>query len=161
MPPAQPNLHSQDSPNEAAGYVDSILEKDAEAAAEPPKPYRRKRSRLPILLTLLPVLIGLTAFNVNRALDDSALFTPAENERFGYFVLILAHEEVEAYRDSVGAYPPTLETVGVEDGVLSYELVGVSYVLQARVGEMDVTYRGGESFDPIEFRYDSIAGGSP
>ena len=161
MPPGQPSIQSEESSDEAAGYVDETLEKDAQAAAEPPKPFRPKRSRLPILLTLLPILIGLTAFNINHALDDSDPFTPAEKERFGYFVMMLAHEEIEAYRDSIGEYPPNLEMIGAEDDVLTYELVGNSYMLRFWVDGMGGSYRGDQSFDQIEVRYDSIAGTSP
>lgn len=160
-PERRTGVQSTESADQANEYVDAIVQHDAEVAAAGPPPTRAKRSRLPVLLGLLPILIGATAWNLSVLYSDAEIFTPQQTEASGYFSILVAYEEIEAYRDSTGGLPPSLEAIGADDTGLRYAPNGGAYVLTMMVGGTLVSFKDGDDITPLEIAFDAATGTVP
>jgi hypothetical protein len=126
-----------------------------QAAAERRHP--RLRSVLPLLLSLAPVFVGLTAWNIMRARDDGPVIPTEDVEASVRFSIYLTAQELNAYQDSVGSLPPSLTVVGMEDDGIVYSRGETGYVLTARVGDRVLQYRQGDSWASFAAAYDLLA----
>lgn len=139
-------------------YVAKIMELEAELAAVP-APTVKRRSRLPILFALLPILTGLLAWNIARFVYSPAVFTDAEIEADAMFTLFVTAQGLEAYWDSAGTLPPSLEAVQLDDEYLRYELVNDSiYILTVTDEATELVYRRGEDIARFNAAADVLEG---
>ena len=132
-----------DTPSSREGYVSEIMELDAKAA-EPTGPIKKKRSWIPVLVVLLPVLVGLTAWNVMRMTGDTEVFSPSLEEASAKFTIYLIAQAVEEYRDSTSVLPDNLEMIEMDEENVIYVPLGSTYTLTASVGNTQLVFQQGE-----------------
>lgn len=155
-PPPTPRFSQREL---AAQYVGDILRQKAEEAAQaraapPPRP-RGARA----LMVLVPILLGLTGWNLGRLMREPAVFSPEEAEAGLRFRMYLAAEAVRAYRDSARALPATLEDLGLdEDEGLVYAPIEDTFIITGVDGPVRLTYRGDQDPAPFAAAYDVVAG---
>ena len=143
----------------ARQLVAAILEEKRESAAQPTKEYRRRRSRLPILVLLTVVLIGVTGWNVIRALSDGETFTEAEVMTEAFFSVLLAIGNIEEHFDETGELPQSLESINADTEGLFYRADGNTYELRFAAGEETISYRRGDDVAPLESRLEQLIRG--
>jgi hypothetical protein len=150
-------IQSNASAQTAAQYIEAIVQRDADLAAQPSTPYRVRRAVAPWLAVLIPILVGLTTFNVYSATRSRNVFDAAEQEAAVYFTMMIARADVEAYHDSTGTYPASLALLGLGELGIVYARSGDGYELRAPVGDSLVTYRPGQDRSTIETAFESLA----
>lgn len=143
----------------AAQYVGDILrqktEEAAQARAAPPPPRRGARA----LMVLVPILLGLTGWNLGPRMREPKVFSPEEAEAGLRFRMYLAAEAVRAYRDSAKVLPATLADLGLdEDEGLVYAPSGDTFIITGVDGSVRLTYRGDQDPAPFAAAYDVFAG---
>lgn len=106
---------------------------------------RRRHSRYWYFLGLLPVLLGLTVWNLSRAGEPPTVFTPEEVDAGIRFRIFLAAQAVQAYRDSAGHWPADLGAVGMADQGLTYRLVDSTYAISDTSHAVPLEYHGGDN----------------
>ena len=154
---APPDPQNDKSPDE---YVAKIMELEAEIAAMP-APTVKRRSRLPILLVLLPILTALLAWNIARMVYSPPVFTAEEIEMDAMFTLFVTSQGLEAFWDSAGTLPLSLESVQLEDEYLRYELLNDSiYILTVTDDTTELVYRRGEDITMLSAAADVLEGGT-
>ena len=121
-------------------------EQVAEAARRAEKP---RRSLVPLLLVLTVMAGGLTAWNVARATSPPERASPVQREATALVGIRVAALALDAYRDSTGGYPPSLEFVSAHGFGVTYTGLGSAYVLSVPVDTGLVTYTSGDP--PPEF----------
>lgn len=140
--------------------VEVAKQQQQEAAAA--VQHRRRRGRLWYFLVALPLLIGLTAWNVARGARRPAAFSAAERESGVRFRMYLAVQAVEAYRDSLGRWPADLAAVGFGDAGLVYEARDRDYEINDTSGSVPLSYRRGDPLQPFAGAYRELQrGGGP
>lgn len=140
------------SADRAQAYVEEILEADAADRARQPVPRKRRvRGRIALLVTL-PILVGLTAFNVAMSRPTPTVPRPAHvAEQEARTAVYLAMQQVEAYRLAHGLQaPPSLAEVGADQPGLTYVAEGRSYSLTAHVDGAEAVFRSGDDPTPFE-----------
>jgi hypothetical protein len=110
---------------------------------------RQRRGRLWYFLFALPLLIGLTAWNVARSARAPAVFTADERESAVRLRMYLAAQAVEAYRDSLGRWPVNLAAVGFADVGFVYEAGGGVFEISDTSASVPLTYRRGDALAPF------------
>ena len=118
---------------------------------------KKRRSKIWYFLGLLPIFLGMTIWNLTRAGEQPTVFTPEEIEAGIRFKIYLAAQGVQAYRDSVGAWPRSLKAVGMADEGLVYQLVDTSYTIADTSGGVPLVYHGGESLSLFADAYGFLA----
>jgi hypothetical protein len=137
--------------------VADIMKREKEAVqAASERRHPRIRSLLPLLLSLAPVFLGLTIWNILRASGEPVI-APQDLEASVRFSIYLTAQELNAYQDSSGSLPPSLTVVGMEDDGIVYARGEAGYVLSARVGERVLQYRQGDSWASFAAAYDLLA----
>lgn len=118
---------------------------------------KKRRSKMWYFLGLLPVLLGLTIWNLAKSGEQPVVFTPEELDAGIRFKIYLAAQAVQAYRDSVGRWPRTLAPVGMADQGLVYEVVDSSYTISDTSGGVPLVYHGGENISLFANAYAVLA----
>ena len=121
--PRPSRSHRLSRPDLAAEIVADIIKQKVDDAKQQKEEARRpppKRTRAVVLMVSVPVLFGLTAWNLVHAHDRPTVFTAEQLDAGVRFRIYLAAQAVEAYRDSRGRLPPTLGAVGMEGDGLDY-----------------------------------------
>lgn len=142
-------------PDVAAQLVADILHQRVEtarrqqAAAAAAIAGRRRRGRLWYFLFALPLLVGLTVWNLARAAQPPAVFTAAERESTVRLRLYLAVQAVERYADSVRRWPADLAVVGFGDAGFVYQAGAGSYEISDTTASIPLTYRRGDPLSPF------------
>lgn len=155
--PGPPSRFSQR--NLAAQYVGEILKQKADEAAKQRTPPPRQRAAGRSLTVLVPVLLGLTGWNVGRMVHEPTVFSPQETETALRFRVYLAAEAVLAYRDSAGTLPMDIKDIGLDkDEGLVYAPLDTTYIITGVAGEIRVTYRGDQDLAPFAAAYDVLVG---
>jgi len=143
-------------PDVAADLVKDIIKqkvddvKQARAAAAAAK---KRKTRLPLLLGLLPVLIGLTAWNVLRSERRPVVISPEDRVASLKFKIYLAAEAIEAYRANHGAIPANLKQVGADMPGLTFVPADTTWSIVGRVDSVSITYRHGQPLGPYSSAY--------
>jgi len=146
-------------PDVAADLVKDIIKqkvedvKQAKAAAAAA---RKPKSRLPVLFALLPLLAGLTAWNLVRAERPPTVIAPADRVASLKFKIYLAAEAIEAYRANHGVIPATLNQVGADMRGLTYAPADTTWTIVGREDSVSITYRHGEPLAPFSSAYQSM-----
>lgn len=144
--------HRLTRPDLAADYVRQILEAKVRAAQEAEKP-PPKPSRLPWLLGLSPILVGLTLWNILRTDRGPPVFSPTEEAAALRFRIYLAAQAVLAYRDSAGRLPRSLQAIGADQEGMVYAPVEPDFLIAVEHGPWRITYRSGEDLRPYALAY--------
>lgn len=135
-------------PQAAADLVKDIIKQKVDdvkqAKADAEKARRKQRSRVPLMLGLLPVLLGLTAWNVFRAGHPPEILSHGERIASLKFKIYIAAEAIEAYRATHGAIPPNLTVVGAEWNGLRYVPGDTTWSIVGAVDSETLTYHHGE-----------------
>ena len=127
-PPRQPPRFSQR--DLAAQFVGEILKQKAEEAANARAAPPPRRTAARTLMVLVPLLLGLTGWNVGRMMREPAVFSPEETEAALRFRIYLAAEAVRAYKDSAGILPMDIRDIGLdEDEGLVYAPLDTTYII--------------------------------
>jgi len=143
-------------PDVAADLVKDIIKqkvedvKQARAAAVAAK---KRRNRLPLLLGLLPLLIGLTLWNVLRAGHQPVVISPADRVASLKFKIYIAAEAIEAYRTTHGVIPANLKQVGADMQGLTYVPGDTTWSIVGRVDSTSITYRHGQPLGAFSSAY--------
>ena len=154
--PQQPR-HST-SPKSPDELVADIMER--EAKLEPrPRPDVKRRSWIPILVALLVIFTGLTAWNVARMIYEPAIFSKEELESDALFTIFVTSQGLEAHWDAMGTFPRSLEEIALDDDDLHYARLNDStYVLTITVGASELVYRRGEDISRFVTAADVLGG---
>ena len=146
----------QTSEAERAGFVEEIMQRDSEEANRKP-PERPRRSWGPLLVVLIPVLVGLTAWNSFSMTRTTVAFSPPIETDAARFTIYLIAQAVEEYRDSAGALPPSLEYLDLDEEGIEYARLDDSYTLTASVGDNRIVYRAGEDLQEFWVAYETFS----
>jgi hypothetical protein len=147
--------HDHDKRRAAAEYVEAIMRSEhaRKTAAEPPG--RRRANRGP-LLSLLPVLIGLTAWNIATYAGDQTVFSAEEERASARFHVYLTAVAIDDHRAETGSLPASLNEIGLGDDGVRYSLAGQGYILTAATEAGPVSYRAGEDLQPFADELDNF-----
>ncbi|HYK10544.1 MAG TPA: hypothetical protein VEV39_07080 [Gemmatimonadales bacterium] len=147
-------------PKAAADLVKSIVQQKVDDAkqikADAEKARKKKKSKVPLLLGLTPVFLGLTAWNVFNTGPAASKLTAADQDASTRFRIYIAAEAIEAYRSAHGAYPANLTQVGVEWQGLHYAVSDTMWSIVANLDTGSVTYRHGDPLTPFASAYRSL-----
>ncbi|HEX4633979.1 MAG TPA: hypothetical protein VH163_09110 [Gemmatimonadales bacterium] len=147
-------------PKAAADLVKSIVQQKVDDAkqlkADVEKARKKRKSTLPLLLGLTPVLLGLTAWNVFTAGPPKSTLTAADEAASTRFRIYIAAQAIEAYRASHGAYPANLTQVGVDWQGLHYAVADTTWSIVVRLDSLTVTYRHGDPLAPFATAYQAL-----
>ena len=149
-----------ESEKSKSAYLAEIMAHESELAAMP-KPKAKRRSWLPTLMALVAILAGLLAWNVARIIYNPPVFTAEEIEADALFSLYLISQGLEAYWDSAGTLPMSLEAVELDDEYVRYARMNdSSYALTVMVDTTQLVYRRGEDVSRFTTAFDVLAGGA-
>lgn len=150
----------QTSEAERSGFVEEIMQRDFEEATRKP-PERPRRSWGPLLVVMIPVLVGLTAWNVFSMTRTTGAFSPPIETEAARFTIYLIAQAVEEYRDAAGALPPSLEYLDLDEEDIEYARLDDSYTLTASVGDNRIVYRAGEDLQQFWIAYETFSRARP
>jgi hypothetical protein len=114
---------------------------------------RRQRSRAWYFLFALPLLIGLTTWNLVRATRRPAVFSPSERESAVRFQMYLAAQALQAYHDSTGRWPADLRAIGMEDAHFVYERRDGDFTITDTTSTVPLVFRHGDPLAPYAAGY--------
>jgi hypothetical protein len=173
-PRLRPHPHSRallrptPRPETAAQLVADIIHHKVEAAKQKQAARvavatkRRRRARGWYFLVALPLLLGLTAWNLVRAAHPPEVFSADERESGVRLRMYLAAQAVEAYRDSLGRWPAQLDAVGFGDAGFVYRAGGSSFEISDTSALVPLTYHRGDMLAPFADAYQELKqGGGP
>ena len=149
-------------PDTAAQLVADIINQKVEAkrraeeAARMAVVRRRRRGRAWYFLFALPLLLGLTVWNLARATHPPALYSASELESGVRFRMYLAAQAVEAYRDSLGRWPASLAVVGFGDAGFAYTTTARSYEIIDTSSAVPLSFRYGDMVEPFAGAYTEL-----
>ena len=146
---------SQDDTRESvADLVGEIVKQRKEkqqAAREAEQDRRSQRTLLPVLWVLMVIAVGLTVWNLTRGGGGAQLqpVSPAQRAATGLVGIYIAAQAVNAYRDSTGVLPLSVEFVGAGGFGVAYGVTGTGYLLTAASDTGLVTYRSDEELPDL------------
>ena len=161
--PRSPEKHRLSRPDMAAQLVADIIQQKVAAVkqerAEQQQLVQRKKrhSALWYFAGLLPLLLGLTIWNLSRRGEVPEVFTPEELDASVRVRIFLAAQAVQAYRDSLGRWPASLAAVGMGDGGLVYQRTDSIFTVTDTSGGVPLVYHAGESLAPFANAYAVLA----
>jgi hypothetical protein len=134
----------------AAGLVADIMKQRGDAAkalkAEAAKPKRKKS--VVYVTALLPLVLGLTLWNIMRSGAVPEVFSPRERAASIRFQIYLVQQSIEKYRDSLRVLPRSLAEIGLDGEGVTYVLSDTSYDLIGRADSLTITYHHGDALAP-------------
>lgn len=145
---------SQDDTRESvADLVGEIVRQKKErqqAAKEAEQNRRSQRTLLPVLWLLMVIAVGLTAWNLTRGGGAQLQpVSPAQRAATGLVGIHVAAQAVNAYRDSTGVLPLSLEFVGVGGFGVTYGVTGTGYLLTVASDTGLVRYRSDQELPDL------------
>ena len=147
-------------PEAAADLVKNIIKQKVDdakqAKIDAERARKHRKSRAPLILALLPVLVGLTAWNVVHAGPPRSTISPGDRLASLKFQIYIAAEAIEAYHAAHGAFPRNLTEVGVDWQGLHYVPADTTWNIVGRVDSVAVTYQHGESLVPFSSAYQPL-----
>jgi hypothetical protein len=153
------DLHRLSRPDVAAQLIADIInrkvdeKKRGEEALRVDRARRKRRHRGWYFVGALPLLLGLTAWNVLRAANQPPVFNADERESVIRLQMYIAAQGIEAYRDSTGRWPRDLRAVGMDDAGLVYEVRDGSFAISDTSTTVPLTYRRGDPLAPFAAGY--------
>lgn len=134
--------------------VEAVQEQQAAVVAAATQ--RRRRGRAWYFLVALPLLIGLSAWNLVRATSTPEVFSVEERESAVRFRMYLAAQAVEAYRDSLRRWPADLGAVGFADAGFVYQAGERDFEISDTSASVPLTYRRGDPLRPFAGAYHEL-----
>lgn len=98
---------------------------------------------------LLGVFLILGAWNVTRAGERRQVFTPSELDAGVRLKIYLTVQALQAFRDSAGRWPASLDEVGFASEGLAYRRLDTTFQIVATSGDTPFTYRSGDDLAPF------------
>jgi len=135
-----PHTGPSERPDE---YIDEIMRRDADLAAQAPVEVRKKAAGRWLLL-LAPIAVVLIAWNIVRAAGDPEVFTVNEQEAAAKTTLFLVAQGLQVHLDSAGSLPATLEEIDLDEEDLTYQRNYDSYTLTVEANGRVFTFRSGD-----------------
>jgi len=123
------------------------------------KSIKKPRSGKKLLLVLLPLLLGLTAWNFVRFSGETIIVTQEEEVQSAEFSIYMIIDGIDSYREANGRLPWNLEMLALDEEMITYEVSGSSYSLTAKVGTQLVTYNDGDDITPFAEAFDRLIAG--
>ena len=148
------NAAASETRDPANEYINDIMRREEELAQELPP--RSPKTRLPMVLFLLPIAIGLTTWNVLQSIEETEVFTPEEEIASAQFTIYLAASSIESFRDSTGSLPEGLYVVDADDDGITYLPNTSTYALSASVADQHITYKAGDDLAPYQRAFDVL-----
>lgn len=148
------NAAAAEARDPANEYIDQIMLREEELAQEPPP--TPKKTRLPIVLFLLPVAIGLTTWNVLQSLEETEVFSEEQEIASAQVTIYLTVSSIETYRDSIGSLPKGLYIIDADDEGLTYLPGATTYALSANVAEQQIRFEAGDDLTEYERAFDVL-----
>jgi len=161
--PKPPEKHRLSRPDMAAQLVADIIQqkvteiKQERAEVQETVKRKKRRSVFWYFAGLLPLLTGLTIWNLSRRGELPEVFTPEELDASVRVKIFLAAQAVQAYRDSLGRWPTSLAVVGMGDEGLVYERTDAIFTVRDTTGGVPLIYHAGESLAPFANAYAVMA----
>lgn len=142
--------------------VGEVLDEvEARRAAAPRGTYRTPSWQPAVLVFLSLLSVAVGAWNLLWFQDARGpAFSEArveESLRASIFITVMG---LEAHRSRTGAYPASLEVVGLDGQGLEYRLEGNQFVLQGAGVEPPLSYRPGQDLRPFELALDQVLPGN-
>jgi hypothetical protein len=103
------------------------------------------------------VLTALYAFSEHRKSIAAATTLEEASSRFSIYLIA---EGLQAYRDSTGALPATLEEAGLDETGIAYRTDGSTYRLVVTEGSRSMVYVEGEEQDHFGAAFHILEGGA-
>jgi len=119
-----------------------------------PEPERGKLR--PFHLGALLAVLLLVVWNTT---GSDRPYSSSEEDANARFTIFLVAEAVNAYRDSTGTLPTSLEPLGVDVTDCIYWTDGDMYSLTVDLGNREVTYHAGEPLLPYATAFDRVIPG--
>lgn len=140
---------SRASTKQAAQYLQQFYaaerDKQERPAAVPPR-----RSLSPVLaLILIPLSLGLTAWNVRGASQTGPAFTAAQSEDATRFAMYVVIRQVEHFRRVNGRLPASLEMIDPGEDQVRYQSNFHGFVVTAETASGVLVYRDGDDISPF------------
>jgi hypothetical protein len=139
-------IDSPDAGDPKTRLVEEILQLEA-ARANTSDTHVRPRSRLPLILAVAALVLGVGALDAIVLLRPQVVFSPAQQTGNARFSIYLVAQSIEAYRLRSGSIPPDLAMVHAGDLGVGYVVTGDTYVLRATTPDGDLEYRSGMNLD--------------
>lgn len=144
-------------PQAAADLVKSIVKQKVDdalqAKVEAERTRKGKKGRVPLMLGLLPVLVGLTAWNVVTSGPPHSTISTADRLASLRFQIYIAAEAIESYHSVHGVFPSNLTAVGADWQGLHYVPADTTWSIVGRVDTVAVTYQHGQPLAPFSSAY--------
>lgn len=131
-------------------------QQQAEAAEVAAVTARKRRGRAWYFLFALPLLLGLTIWNLARASHPPEVFSAAERESAVRLRMYLASQAIEAYRQSYGRWPTSLADIGFGESGFVYEPGQRDYEIADTSAPVPLTYRRGDMVAPFADAYQEL-----
>ena len=106
----------------------------------------------------MPLLLGLTIWNLARAANPPVVYTAAEIESGVRFRMYLAAQAVEAYARTTGRWPTSLAVVGFGDDGFTYTAGGATFEIVDTSSAVPLSYRRGDMIEPFANAYQELLG---
>ncbi|MGH7569866.1 MAG: hypothetical protein ACREL9_13025, partial [Gemmatimonadales bacterium] len=162
-----PRGHRLTRPDLAAAIVADIIKQKVEEVKHAKQEARRprERSRAWVIVLGLPLVLGLTGWNLLRVRERPVVFTATQVDAGVRFKIYLAVQAVETYRQSLGRLPPDLGAVGMDGDGLTYRRTDSTYTIAAEAGAGSdgaagtplYEYRSGDDLTPFADGYAELA----
>lgn len=135
-----------------SAMADAQARARAEALEKAGKARRRSKLHPVVPFLLLVPLNGILLYNLTRPLNPPPVPAEISLKETVYFTALALNAE---YEES-GAYPPNLETIGMDEEGLQYSETVDGYVLTASEDSVRVHYRSGEDLEPFRVAFESL-----
>lgn len=143
---ADRNTENMGRGEEVAGLIAEIVQRDVQARRERDRVVKRRR--VPVLTFLLVLLVGFGTWNFLR-ITKPPVVPAAQVEQSARAQLYLIASSLDAYRTERGRLPSTLAEAGLDARGIEYTLEAGRYLLVARHGTSQVTFREGQDKTPF------------
>ncbi|HEY6808723.1 MAG TPA: hypothetical protein VI160_08035 [Gemmatimonadales bacterium] len=134
----------------AAGLVADIMKQRGDELnarnAGAVRPGRRRS--VTALLVLLPLALGLTAWNLLGDTGVPEVFSSRERAASIRFQIFLAQQAIEAFHDSASVFPRSLSVIGLDGEGVTYVPGETTYELVGRTDSLTVTFHRGDPIAP-------------
>jgi hypothetical protein len=101
------------------------------------------------LIVLAPIFLILIVASVVLAQRGPVEFSKEEQITAARLQIYMAVTAIEAYQDTAGCPPASLQQIDLESPDIRYKLVDSSYTVSARVGSQNIMYTRGEDITPF------------
>ena len=137
--------------------VDKVMDRAREMKlVEGTRQEARPRSYKWLMIALWTLFIGLTAWNLSPLVLGGKTAPQADQTNWLGFTVFVTVQNLEAHKAQHGAYPESLEPLGLDDESVMYTREGRGYTLTVTEDTQSVTYRAGDDISPYAAQADAL-----